>query len=599
MVPENTKPGQAIGDPVVAEDKNGDVLTYTLIAAGDNEDVFAIDWATGQLMTKDALDEETEDTYMVTVRATDPAGMPQIEAFDTTNSAEITVTITVTDVNEPPDVTGEAAVDFAEDGEIDTAPVTYMADNPEDDEPSTWSLSGDDAGKFEISTDGVLTFEAKPDFEKPGDANTDNVYEVTVVAADADGNRGTMDVKVTVTNADEDGVVTLSRTQPRVGVPVTASLTDPDGSISGLRWQWYRGDVNANAAECVDAISDDCLIKGARSDTYTPTKDDAAVDNDNGATLSATATYKDGFGADTATVESVAVTVDTRNSPPAFEDQDTETKGIQNETATREVEENTEADAADDLANADDVVTDNVDSAVVAEDPDPNADPLIYTLSGADAGSFRVRDNGQIEVAAGAKLDYEMKDTYMVTLTAEDSFGASASIMVTIMVTDVDEPPEISEGGLVISGMSGLEYAENDTDAVDTYMVSGPDADMATWTLEGDDAGDFRIGSSSGVLTFVRAPDYENAADADMDNEYMVTVMANDGTNMDTQDVTVRVTDVDEETASGTLLERYDTDDSGVSGKIDKSEILKAAEDYFAGELTKPEILELAELYFA
>ena len=58
-----------------------------------------------------------------------------------------------------------------------------------------------------------------------------------------DGNRGTMDVKVTVNNQDEDGVVTLSRTQPRVGVPVTASLTDPDGSISGLRWQWYDGTI--------------------------------------------------------------------------------------------------------------------------------------------------------------------------------------------------------------------------------------------------------------------------------------------------------------------------------------------------------------------
>ena len=73
-------------------------------------------------------------------------------------------------------------------------------------------------------------------------------------------------------------------------------------------------------------------------------------------------------------------------------DQDTETEGTQNETATREVEENTKA-----LAVADDLrrrrrrrrrpyVGDNVGSVVTAKDPDPNADPLIYTLSGADAG---------------------------------------------------------------------------------------------------------------------------------------------------------------------------------------------------------------------
>ena len=105
----------------------------------------------------------------------------------------------------------------------------------------------------------------------------------------------------------------------------------------------------------------------------------------------------------------------------------------------------------------------------MAEDPDPNMEPLIYTLSDPDAASFRVsQDNaatptvdegGQIEVAAGTKLDYETKQTYMVTLTAEDSFGASASIMVTITVTDMDEAPDVS-------GDATKEYAENGTGPV-------------------------------------------------------------------------------------------------------------------------------------
>ena len=49
MVAENTpKAGQAIGDPVVAEDEDGDILTYTL--TGNVADSFAIDRATGQIM---------------------------------------------------------------------------------------------------------------------------------------------------------------------------------------------------------------------------------------------------------------------------------------------------------------------------------------------------------------------------------------------------------------------------------------------------------------------------------------------------------------------------------------------------------------------
>ena len=79
--------------------------------------------------------------------------------------------------------------------------------------------------------------------------------------------------------------------------------------------------------------------------------------------------------------------------------------------------------------------------------------------------------------------------------------------------------------GLVISGKATVDYDENDTDMVATYRASGPDADMAMWTLEGDDAGDFDI-SNSGELTFMSAPNYENPADADMDNTYMVTVKA-------------------------------------------------------------------------
>ena len=70
---------------------------------------------------------------------------------------------------------------------------------------------------------------------------------------------------------------------------------------------------------------------------------------------------------------------------------------------------------------------DNVGRVVTATDASgENLEALIYTLGGADADKFRVRSNGQIEVGAGTKLDYETKDTYMVTLTAEDSFGDRA-----------------------------------------------------------------------------------------------------------------------------------------------------------------------------
>ena len=64
---------------------------------------------------------------------------------------------------------------------------------------------------------------AEPDYEMPGDANSDNVYEIMVVSTDNEGETGMMSVTVKVTNINEDGNVALSSVQPRVGVALTAT----------------------------------------------------------------------------------------------------------------------------------------------------------------------------------------------------------------------------------------------------------------------------------------------------------------------------------------------------------------------------------------
>ncbi|MET0395048.1 MAG: cadherin domain-containing protein [Chitinophagaceae bacterium] len=92
-----------------------------------------------------------------------------------------------------------------------TTTVTTVTATNEAGGSLSYSITGGaDAGKFSInSTTGVLSFLTAPDFEAPGDAGTDNVYEVTVQATN-----GTLtdvqQVKVTVTDAAEIAITSYN-----------------------------------------------------------------------------------------------------------------------------------------------------------------------------------------------------------------------------------------------------------------------------------------------------------------------------------------------------------------------------------------------------
>ena len=181
---------------------------------------------------------------------------------------------------------------------------------------------------------------------------------------------------------------------------------------------------------------------------------------------------------------------------------------------------------------------------------DPEGLNVNLTLMGADAAKFSLSSDG--ELSFNQKPDYEnptdanRDNVYEVTVRASDG-TMHTDHMVKVTVTNVNEPPEITSDSITVSGQASVGYAENGTDAVGTYTARGANADMARWSLSGDDAGDFRLSSSSGMSTmlmFRTSPDFEMAADGDENNVYMVTVKAMEGDNMDTHDVTVTVTDM-------------------------------------------------------
>ena len=48
------------------------------------------------------------------------------------------------------------------------------------------------------------------------------------------------DVTITIINVDEDGTVTLSSEQPKIGIALTATLEDVDGVVAdSVKWTWH------------------------------------------------------------------------------------------------------------------------------------------------------------------------------------------------------------------------------------------------------------------------------------------------------------------------------------------------------------------------
>ena len=230
-----------------------------------------------------------------------------------------------------------------------------------------------------------------------------------VVARDDAGNRSETDVTVTVTNSEEEGEVKLSSIQPAVETELTATVTDPDGGVTNVRWQWQSAPTRLGSWDDID---------DATSATYTPTAGDPADKDDTGDIgnyLRVAVTYND------------AQMPDDKSSTDVIEGQRTEEAISKNavrelpetnaapvfteRSVTREVPENTPAG-------------DSVGDPVKATDADE--DLLSYTLSGgADKGAFEVDlGTGQIAVGADTKLNFEGdQKTYTVELKAEDPFA--------------------------------------------------------------------------------------------------------------------------------------------------------------------------------
>ena len=570
-IDEDSAGGVAVGEPVEADDADGDTLTYSL--GGVNRSSFTIDARSGQIRVAAGtqLNHEFKQTYTVTVSVTD--GKDSEGNTDSAVDDTVTVTIAVNNVEEPGTVTVTAGTptagtaltaalsdpdgsvtgvtwqwqrtsltmfDVWEDisdaesasytpgaleigrflravasytdgegsGKVATSGATVAvaaatgaptfadrvvsrsvdensaggvavgepveADDAEGD-TLTYSLGGDDASSFTIDAgSGQIRVAAGADL----DFETKPLYSVTVSVTDNKDSSGNADpavdgivvATINVNNVDDDGSVAVTAGTPTAGTALTAALSDPDGSVTGVTWQWQRTSLT-NTGVWED-------ISGALSASYTPSVPDI------GRFLRAVASYTDALGSGKTATSGTTAAVAAATGAPTFADR----------VVSRSVDENSAGGVA-------------VGEPVEADDAD--GDTLTYSLDGDDASSFTIdTGSGQIRVAAGADLDFETKPLYSVTVSVTDNKDSSGNadpavdgiVVVTINVNNVDEagsvtvnPPPAAGTALTATlsdpdgGVTGVTWQWQRTSLTNTGVwedISGAGSDSYTPTAQ-------------------------------------------------------------------------------------------------------------------
>ena len=439
-----------------------------------------------------------------------------VRASDGRNYGYLEVTVTVEDVNEAPLVTGTTSFTYRESG---TATIyTFSAADPEGAAIS-WSPGGADGDDFTITVDsrgrGVLTFSSPPDFKNPADADRDNVYEVTVVARDSEGNRAELQVEVTVVDQNEGpvvaGVQSLSFAENLEEGRVLAaySATDPEdpGAVIS-RWSLSGSDAG------------DFTVSGGGELSFRSVPDyerPADSGRDNVYDFSVRASDGRNYG-----YLEVTVTVEDVNEAPLVTGT---TSFTYRESGTATIYTFSAAD--------------------------PERGTISWSPGGADGDDFTItadsRGRGVLTFSSPPDFenpaDADRDNVYEVTVEARDDAFNAGTREVTVTVSDVNEGP-------VVAGVQSLSFAENQaTDRIlAAYTATDPEdpgASISRWSLSGSDAGDFAV-SGGGELSFRNVPDFEAPADSGRDNVYDFSVRASDGRNYGYLEVVVTVEDVNE-----------------------------------------------------
>ena len=436
----------AVGTVTATDADAGDTVSYS-ITAGNTGGVFAIDGSSGAI-TYTGTGEDYEgftDDPMVDNDGPAFAYVLTVQASDGTASATVAVTVSVTNVNEAP-VFGATSYGFdlsenADGSGTAVAVGTVSATDADAGDAVAYSITAGNTGSvFAIDgSSGAITYtgsgEDYESFTTPASA-----FTLTVQASDGTAS-ATVAVTIRVTNVNEPpGTPSLTNQSATVGTAFSyqfAAVTDPEGATPTYAAQARTGGAGTEGDPYTyGALPSWLTFTGDGGDDSVETDDrlfsGTPVAADVGA-LTIRVTASDGASPTPATSEATfALTVSAApNSAPAFGatsygfDLSENADGSSTAVAVGTVSA-TDADSGDTVAYS---ITAGNTGGVFAIDGSSGA--ITYTGTGEDYEGFT--DDPEV-------VDDGPAFAYVLTVQASDG-AASATVAVTVSVTNVNEPP--------------------------------------------------------------------------------------------------------------------------------------------------------------
>jgi len=513
-VAENSAVGTELGPVLVWSDVDVGQSHSWRILSGNQRSAFEVEPGTGLVkVLSDVLDYESQASYVLSMRVTDD-GFPQL-------SGECALTVSVTNVNEPPTVTDtlSRSVPESPSSTVGTSVTggAVVAVDPDVGDVLTYSIvGGSGQGTFGIvNTTGSL-FVADPTA-----LNYESVQSLTVDVQVMDTAGNTAHKLLTVSITDVNEAPTL----------FAANLTVGENSAVGKSIGVLRvTDPDANEVHTFTIVSSTApgyVSLSSPTSGQLVVGDSRLTDVQKTETLLVRVTDKGGLTSEA----TVVVHVTNVNDPPVVHD------------FTFGILENRLPGTVVGQVNATDEEGDPVTFGIITSTPSRGQD--IFSMS---AG-------GELTVTAGVTLgtgdlNYEVTRQYVLTVGATDrglSPGGTqfpSAFKVFVNIEDVNEPPTLAAASMAVAENSAAATAVGNMPGSDPDVVHGDVLTYSMVPVGGTAASAFVIDPSTAAVRVGSGPPVLNFEGTNV-FEYDVTVQDMGG-NSATSRLTISLTNVNE-----------------------------------------------------